>query len=892
MKWSQNRSGLLQRKRSTILFFILLGYVGNVFAQASQKQQYSEKLDSLWSIGTYISGMSANSQWVAFEEDFPNKRREVIISKTNGAKLFRLPESYALEFSADSKWFGCISNKKELILIDLESEKEERFSKIGSYQFSSDGNYVGMLQEGPANIMELLIIALKTNSVIRKIPGVTAFDWHPTENILLATTQERLERKLILLDVHKGVVQPLFMTMEGTIEYFDWNNSGTAAVFLSGMEGNYQLHYYNKNENIHRMLTNNKIQEKFLDYSISNRIGYLDNDGKKLIFYLKADQTTDESTTNDAENWKTEDPWIAPRMQTYKKQEESFLLMAWYPKLGVIREIETENLPSASMDINNEIAVVFNKIQYEPLYKFYPNADLYIKNIETGTTNLICRNQYTEPDFIKISPQGKYISYFKNNHWWVYNTASGVEINLTKDLNAVFVNNEQNRPGDAPPYGLAGWLGFDEQIIIYDQFDIWVMSPDGSVKERITEGKENSIQYRINQNYIQKISYGSVTRRDFWSKSFDLKKGIVLELLDYKDYKSGVGIWSGDNKIEHFLMVEGKIDQITSADNSELLVYRSQRFDRPISINSINIKTKENTVLYQTNERLMEYDLGTTEFIKYQLNNGTQMRGSLLYPTNYNPEKIYPMIVAIYERKSRDINNFMPPSNLMRDGFNQLKFTINGYFVLYPDIIYNIGNPGISALNAVNAAVEKVLETGKVDKERLGLIGHSFGGYETAFIITQTDIFAAAVAGAAITDMVNFYHEVNWDWSRTQMWRMENQQFRFGDSFYIMKESYYRNSPLYYVENIKTPLLLWAGKKDTNINWTQSVQMFLALKRLGKKSKMLLFKGENHDIDKSYNQDYLSRSIFDWMEIYLKESNNSKRFPVSKETGKPKLKIN
>lgn len=866
---------LILKARTIILLFLSIFYTATGITQTPHREQYSPNLDSLWSNGTFILKMSKDGNWVALGEDFPEKGREIVVVQTNGITQFRFPEAEFLDFSADSKWFGCIS-KKGLIIIDLKSHEESRYSNIAAYAFSSDGNYIAAHQQGNEDINNLLIINLITKNIEKRLNSVTQFKWHPSRNILITKVEEEEKVQVVQFDVENGNTKTLFEDKGVTIDHLGWNNFGTAVVFLSGKEGGNQLNYYDENQGILKTLADIQIHEKFKKFKLSNREPFVSDDGKKVIFYLQGDDI-EKVLKNDVQIWDSDDPWIEPQMERYRKQVEQYFLTAWYPESGAIRAIETEGLHTAAMSVNHDFALVYDQLQYEPLYKFYPNADLYIKNIKTGDSTLVCKNQYTEGEFITISPKGKYISYFKDSDWWVYTIETGKNINLTKGLEGTFKNTEPQRPGDAFPYGNPGWLEDEKYIILYDQYDIWIMTPDGETKKRVTKGKEENFRYRINRDFVQK-GYNPLTiNREFGCESFDFNKGIVLELFDLKTYKSGIAIWQKNKEIKPLLMVEGKIEGITSLENLEVLVYNSQRFDRPISFNRTDVKQKKTNLIYQTNKKLMNYDLGTAEFIEYELKDGTELRGSLVYPSNYNPDKKYPIIVEIYERESSDINNFTPPSNLMLDGFNLLKFTMNDYFVLYPDIDYTIGEPGISALKSVEAAVAKVLETGKVDGKRIGLIGHSYGGYETAFIVTQTDMFAAAVAGAAVTDMVTYYHDINWAWKQSQMWRIENQQFRFGDSFFNMKEAYYRNSPFNHVENMNTPLLLWTGNTDTNINWHQSIQMFMALKRLGKKAKLLVYKGDDHNLFKTKNQNHLSRTIFEWMETYVKGKSKLER---------------
>ncbi|WP_163411247.1 alpha/beta hydrolase family protein [Flavobacterium ajazii] len=267
----------------------------------------------------------------------------------------------------------------------------------------------------------------------------------------------------------------------------------------------------------------------------------------------------------------------------------------------------------------------------------------------------------------------------------------------------------------------------------------------------------------------------------------------------------------------------------------------------------------------------MDYDLGQDQVVHYPGQDGDMQRGVLIYPANFQTGRKYPMIVYIYEQTAEFVNSYNSPTQYSYTGFNILNFVTKDYFVLLPDIVYRQQNPGYSALQSVRAAVSEVLKNKSVDKNRIGLIGHSFGGYETAYITTQSNIFAAAVAGAPVTDLVSWYHDVAWDWKRDQMWRIESQQYRMGASFYDLKEQYNKNSPLYNVQQLNTPLLLWAGKEDYNVNWSQSIYMHMAMKRLHKKGKLLLFKNEGHNIMNPDNQELLSKEIEEWFDTFCKK---------------------
>lgn len=235
------------------------------------------------------------------------------------------------------------------------------------------------------------------------------------------------------------------------------------------------------------------------------------------------------------------------------------------------------------------------------------------------------------------------------------------------------------------------------------------------------------------------------------------------------------------------------------------------------------------------------------------------------------------MVVHIYDRMSTNLHHYVNPSFLNPEGFNVTNYTLSGYFVLMPDITYEMGNPGISAVDCVTAGVNAVLDKGLVDKNKIGLFGHSFGGYETNFIISQTPIFAAAVSGAGISDIIAFYFNISKNAIfKSDMFRFENQQWRMGKSLYDDKEGYCRNSPIMHAENVQTPLLLWAGKNDRIVPWNQSITYYLALRRLGVTTRMLVYPDEDHSLENADNQKDLSKRMMTWFDHLLKGEDGPK----------------
>ena len=219
---------------------------------------------------------------------------------------------------------------------------------------------------------------------------------------------------------------------------------------------------------------------------------------------------------------------------------------------------------------------------------------------------------------------------------------------------------------------------------------------------------------------------------------------------------------------------------------------------------------------------------------------------------------------------SQNLHQYNIPANDSPYGFSPANYTFDDYFVLMPDIHYKIGSPGSSALSCVESAVNAVLATGMIDRKRVGIIGHSFGGYQTTFIVTKSKLFAAAVIGSGVTDLVRKYFTMNFETGRSNNWRIERQQFRMGHSPLVDNKSYMENSPINFVGDITTPILNWAGKEDPVVSWEQGLALHLALRRSGKPNTFVLYPNEGHVLSNPAAQLDINERIKNWFDSYLK----------------------
>jgi dipeptidyl aminopeptidase/acylaminoacyl peptidase len=227
-------------------------------------------------------------------------------------------------------------------------------------------------------------------------------------------------------------------------------------------------------------------------------------------------------------------------------------------------------------------------------------------------------------------------------------------------------------------------------------------------------------------------------------------------------------------------------------------------------------------------------------------------------PENFDPKKKYPMMVYIYERLSQNVNNFVRPAP--GTSINMAYYVSNGYIVLEPDIVYTTGHPGQSALKCVLPAIQSVVEKGFVDRDRIGIQGHSWGGYQIAYMVTQTNVFRAAEAGAPVVDMISAYDGIRWGSGLPRQFQYEKTQSRIGGTPWEYPLRFIENSSIYMADRVTTPLLILQNDGDDAVPWYQGIEMFLALRRLGKEVYLFDYNGEPHGLRKRAAQkDYAVR---------------------------------
>ena len=423
-------------------------------------------------------------------------------------------------------------------------------------------------------------------------------------------------------------------------------------------------------------------------------------------------------------------------------------------------------------------------------------------------------------------------------------------MNLTEGITTQLSNKYYDGPIDIQPsFGTAGWLKGDKEFWFYDEYDIWSVELQTLRLKRLTQGRENKMTFR-------KMQRGDLT----------LDKSLLLKV---NGDDGQTGIFRFDRKGRHQQLIYGKYSFLRldrTPDGSGYLFAREDNVTAPELFYTDDNFTKLHQ-LTRSNLSPQGFEFRKSELVCYKNSKGKELKGALFYPVNYQQGKQYPMIVHIYEKMSDKLNGFVFPS--ARDTYNTMNYVLQGYFVFQPDITYEVNQPGESAVDCVTAALKEVLNRKDIQPDRVGLTGHSWGAYQTAYIVTQTSAFAAAVAGAPLTDMVSMYNSIYWENGRANQEMFETSQARFRLPWWQIPEHYIKNSPVFQAQHIQTPLLILFGTDDHSVDWSQGLEMYITMRRLGKPCILMAYQNEGHTIGGKANELDQTNRVLDYFDYYL-----------------------
>lgn len=853
---------------SLYLISTLLLMTFTMSGQQYQSLKLTPETYDLW--GNLSMGQLSNSgKWVFYEMTYDTGLDTLYIQQTYDRVTYKVPKGYGGAFLKD-EWFVCLLPEAKLLLIDLNTGVEQSFERISKYELIENQKLLLLFTQEVTGTSSLHIKRLKSTKATDIISGVTAYSKSQDGNKMAYSTHNNNQSNLHVLDFETGIITELYR--EDTSDYFlnlIWHKDDLSLVFskqekLLEPKPSKAVYYYHFEHNEISSLdwdTNTSLAE---DYYIDGfyPTSLVIEDSNKQVFVMLKNKPKQLPQTP-VEVWHTADPELGVR-----KHLANILVGKWQPKSGQVSFYGSDDENVLVLSGNQDYLITFKDQHYKPSYTSDSDVDVYLTDLNTQEKQLLIKQYPRNFTTLTLSPDGRFISYFLQGQWWVYSIYEKKHRILTSNIRQALYEQTDKNSTFHTPYGVAGWTPDSSSILIYDQFDIWQVPINLQNAKKLTQGREYSIRYRL----VNSLS-GSEASSPFLikkAKNIDLSQSNVLYGVTSNHSKEGYFLFKNGKIVEPIFFDSYHLSNIRKSKQANNFVYLREQYDKPPALVYVNEKNKQST-LFQSNPHYKNYAWGHSKLIDYTNSKGQHLQGVLFYPFDFNPQQTYPVVVRIYERLTFTQHLFTNPSLFNSDGFNKTNYTSKGYFVFYPDIAFEIGNPGYSAADCVISATKTLLKNKAINPSRIGLIGHSFGGYESLFLSTQTNLFTTIVAGAGVADLSSCYFTFGRSYSKPETWRFEHGQMRMGQIFFDAKEAYYSNSPITHALNINTPVLSWLGAEDLQVDPNQSMYFYMAMRRLQKPHIMLRYKNEGHVLLAKDNQVDLSKRMMDWLDYYLKD---------------------
>ncbi len=726
-----------------------------------------------------------------------------------------------------------------------------------------------------------LIFKNLITGTIRTFKYVTDYAFSKNgKQLIFASSGSKKEKAapagVFVYNTEKGGLKTL-IRQKGTFKNFVFDEDGEQLAFVGETSPEkqevkeYHVYYNSVTLDTAQILVDNEIPGMPAKWSVSSD-GKLvfSKDARKLFFGIAPVRPPKDTTLVDFENakldiWGYKDDYLQPMQlkNLDKELKRSYLTVIDIfnsdPKIVPLADLM---VPDASLISKGDALYALatsdagNRVQMQ--WTAESIRDVYLVDVKTGQRRKILSGINGE---VKASPDGKYIVYFDKNTsgWYSYIISSGQTQHLNKDLKVTFADEENDVPAQPSAYGIAGWAENDKTVYIYDRYDIWAFSPDGKgAPKNVTNGFGR--QQKITLRY-QKLDP---------EETFIIKGSSWLAAFNNTTKENGFFRKDLSNMKDPDLVVMAafKFSDLVKAKNADRLLYEKANYTNSPNVYSA-VDMKAEVKLSATNPQQQNYNWGTAELVKWTTPKGYNAEGILYKPENFDPNKKYPMIVYFYEKLSDGLYTYQAPAPTP-SRLNIPYFVSNGYLVFAPDISYETGYPGKSAVEFINSGVESLKKNSWVDGKKIGIQGQSWGGYQVAYLITQTDMYAAAWAGAPVVNMTSAYGGMRWESGMSRQFQYEKTQSRIGATLWEKPELYIENSPLFYLPKVNTPVAIMSNDADGAVPYYQGIEMFTGLRRLGKPAWLLVYNNEAHNLVQRQNRKDISIREQQFFDHYLK----------------------
>lgn len=863
--------------------------------------------------------ISDNGKWVAFTS-LPDRGNSaaVIQSTEDDSLVYRYEKGYYPKLTSDGMWAAFTmkpdvvekaNDKKKKLknglgLLNTESGKYYDFSNVTSFKFADNSQWLAWMhgKESKEKIVgSKLILRFLAEEADLEFDYVTEYEFDSTGKYFAFAIREPEKKRngvyVIDLDGSFKLPKKVMGEEDGVYSSLSWSARSGLLAFVAGFEES-----ETKVDSLSLMIWSQMgkelkeavhTDETPDDWYIptKNELQWTE-DERRLFFGLRLEKYNkdeeDEKKYNDSnyydfntileetelDIWHWNDNRIKPNQKKWWSQNEDKTYLSVY-SLDSDKYIQLADLdmPDVQAVDNPYYTIGMNPTPYlkETTWDGW-YFDLYRVDIRKGTRDLIAEKA---PAFYggsySVSPNGDFIAFFKDSTWYLHNTRVDTTIDFSGRMPIKFYDEEWDQPAQAIPYGLGGWTENDNELFIYAKYDIWRFSTRAlnGLSQTGGEGERNKIKFRIvNLDRDKK----------FYSK-FDkiLTLGIREETFDRGMYELELSVLGPKRLLE----IDGRINPLAKAKDADKILFSEEHYNVFPDLWLGDSQFKVIKKLTDENPTMKDYNWGTTHLTKWQSYEGDSIRGFYILPDNYEEGKRYPMLIYFYERFANYATRFFQPKINHRPVFPV--YTGKDYIIFLPDIHYKGGNPGINALNCIIPGIRHLADMEMIDTTKIGIQGHSWAGYQTAFLVTQTDMFAASIAGAPVGNMTSAYSGIRLGSGLARQFQYEKTQSRIGGTLWDSLDNYIRNSPIFHAPKANTPLLIMFGDVDEAVPWEQGIEIYLAWRRLGKNCIFLQYHNEPHHPRKYWNKLDYSIKMMEFYDHYILGKPAAEWITVGKE---------
>ncbi|GLX84284.1 periplasmic peptidase family S9 [Thalassotalea loyana] len=688
-----------------------------------------------------------------------------------------------------------------------------------------------------------------------------------------------LGNQLAVLDVETGKNRVVVAEDLQGFKHLSWGQQGKQLAFIQGdfsqevEERAHKVKIWSANKG--KTTTVKRNAEKWF-VSDRNKLTW-STDNKRLFFGLKPVVEKVEVLSTKPENqddlvnpeklvvgrklqiWHGDDPLIKTNEKhQYNRDKKHTYRAVYHVKNKKVVQLADQALINVGTTNNAKAIIGSSDLKYRKLRTwegFF--SDFYLIDLKTGKPSLIAE-KLSSYSRMKVSESGRYAAFYKDKAVWAFDRKSNKTINLTSTLDTRFDNEDHDYPSKAPGYGIAGWLEDDKGVLVYDKFDIWLLTLKQKNATCLTceIGRPNSLQFRI---------------QDLDKEQDTFAKDETLLLTSYNDEFKNFGFYQLNLKSGELIKQREenkKFKFIAKAKKADKLLFSREDFNEFPDLWVSDFNTANGKKLTDVNPQKDEFLWGEPELVEWRSAMGVKHQGVLIKPANYIEGMKYPVVVYYYRRFSQRMYEFNAMKVNHRPNFPY--YTSNGYAIFLPDVHFEVGTPGHSTNKSILPGIQKIIDMGIADENAIGLHGHSWSGYQTLHAITQTDMFAAAVSGAPVSNMTSAYSGIRLGTGLARQFQYEQGQSRIGASMFERRDLYIENSPVFFADRINTPLLMQFGDIDDAVPWQQGVEMYLAMRRLDKNVILLQYEGEPHHLKQYPNKVDYTIKMKQYFDHYLK----------------------